>query len=172
VINDVRAFARVGGTINTFWGIVLNPLIRIDSPTRFNIITGRDTNGDGVFTERPALATDLSKPGIIFTRLGAFDPNPAPGQALIPRDFGAAAGIMQVNLRASKTIRFGSATKAQGSSKAGEQPYALTFTVQGLNIFNHTNNGAFIGNLNSPLFGQANSSLTPRRIDLGVRFTF
>ena len=40
----------------------------ISSGTRFNIFTGRDTNGDGFFTERPAFAIDLSKPGLIETK--------------------------------------------------------------------------------------------------------
>jgi hypothetical protein len=170
--NDVRAFLRIGGTINTFWGVTLNPLIRYDSPTRFNITTGRDTNGDGVFMDRPALTTNLSKPGVIITPLGAFDPNPGPDQTIIPRNFGTGAGVMQVNLRASKSIRFGSASIAQGKTKAGEKPFGLTFTIQGLNILNHTNLGGFIGNLDSPLFGRANSSFASRRIDLGIRFTF
>ena len=35
-----------------------------NSGTPFNITTGRDTNGDTFFSERPAFATDLTKPGV------------------------------------------------------------------------------------------------------------
>jgi hypothetical protein len=58
--------------------------------------------------------------------------------------------------------------------------YALTFSVNGRNIFNNVNYGNFIGNLSSPIFGEANSlagqpyssSTANRRVDLQVQFTF
>lgn len=60
--------------------------------------------------------------------------------------------------------------------------YSLTFSVAGRNIFNNVNVGPLIGNLNSPLFGRANSigglfsggpsSSANRRIDLQVTFGF
>jgi hypothetical protein len=171
VLNDVHTFANVGITYEGPWGLTFNSLIRAASANRFNIITGRDTNGDGVFTERPALATNLDKPGVIITRFGAFDPNPEPGQAIIPRNLGQGPDFFQVNLRVGKTFRF-----KRGVDKAGkptEGRYGLTLSVQGQNIFNRANFGPYIGNLNSPLFGQANSTAsTPRRLDLQVRFSF
>ena len=66
-------------------------IVRSGQP--FNITTGRDNNGDTVFTDRPAFATDLAKPGVVVTRFGAFDPNPAPGQAIIPRNYGEGPGL-------------------------------------------------------------------------------
>ncbi len=58
--------------------------------------------------------------------------------------------------------------------------YNLTFSVAGRNIFNNVNVATPIGNLSSPLFGQANglaggpysSSTANRRIDLQVSFNF
>ncbi len=58
--------------------------------------------------------------------------------------------------------------------------YNLTFSVSGRNIFNNVNLATPIGNLSSPLFGQANglaggpysSSTANRRIDLQVSFNF
>ena len=58
--------------------------------------------------------------------------------------------------------------------------YNVTFSVNERNIFNNVNDGPFIGNLSSPLFGQANSlagqpyssSTANRRIDLQLQFTF
>jgi hypothetical protein len=58
--------------------------------------------------------------------------------------------------------------------------YNLTLSVSARNLFNNVNLAAPIGNLNSPLFGQANalaggfynSSAANRRIDLQLRFTF
>jgi hypothetical protein len=52
--------------------------------------------------------------------------------------------------------------------------------VNARNLFNVVNDGTLIGNLNSPLFGQANtlaggpysSAAANRKIDLQVQFTF
>ena len=69
-----------------------------------------------------------------------------------------------------------------------DRPYNLTISVNASNIFNHTNPGAPIGNLNSPLFGQSVSLAAGgisfggggigggvannRRVDLSLRFSF
>jgi len=174
-LNDIHAFSNVGITYSARWGLTFNSLIRWASANRFNITTGRDTNGDGVFTERPGFATNLSKPGVVVTEFGAFDPNPDAGQEIVPRNFGRGPTFFQVNLRVAKTFRFnmfsGPATK--DPKKPEPKRYGLTVSVQGQNIFNHTNLGPFIGNLNSPLFGQANASAsTARRFDFQVRFSF
>jgi Carboxypeptidase regulatory-like domain len=58
--------------------------------------------------------------------------------------------------------------------------YNLTFSVNARNLFNNVNYGPYIGNLTSPIFGQANSlagqpyssSTANRRIDLQLQFTF
>ena len=53
----------VGGTMTLpKLKITLNPFIVFSSGRRFNIVTGRDTNGDGLFTERPAFATEQTDP--------------------------------------------------------------------------------------------------------------
>ncbi len=69
-----------------------------------------------------------------------------------------------------------------------DRPYSLTISVNASNIFNHTNPGAPIGNLSSPLFGQSvalaagginfggggfgGGVANNRRVDLQVRFAF
>jgi hypothetical protein len=117
---DIRHRLFLGGQINALpWGIRLNPLVTINSGRPFNITTGRDTNGDTLFTERPAFATDLSKPGVVITRFGAFDPNPLPGQELIPRNFGTGPSFFTVNLRTSKTFSFGEAPSAATGAQGG-----------------------------------------------------
>jgi len=63
---------------------------------------------------------------------------------------------------------------------ANNSRYNLTFSVSARNIFNNVNLATPIGNLSSPLFGQANglaggpysSSTANRRIDLQVSFSF
>jgi hypothetical protein len=58
--------------------------------------------------------------------------------------------------------------------------YNLTFSVAARNVFNNVNVATPVGNLSSPLFGEANglaggpysSSTANRRIDLQVSFNF
>jgi hypothetical protein len=67
-----------------------------------------------------------------------------------------------------------------GGGGSSNYRYNLTFSVSARNIFNNVNYATPIGNLSSPLFGEANglagqpyaSSTANRRIDLQVQFTF
>jgi hypothetical protein len=152
-------------------GISVNTFIVGNSGNPFNITTGRDTNGDTYFTERPAFATDLSKPGVIITPIGAFDPNPGPGQQIIPRNFGEGENFLSVNLGLSRTIRFGpaiapaaassppatvTATTAAGAKPAAKpairRPYQLQLSINASNLLNRANQGNPIGNMSSPSF--------------------
>ena len=165
---DIRHRFTLAGNIETRWGLSFAPLIVALSGAPFNIITGDDRNNDSVFTDRPALAVDLSRPSVVQTTFGAFDLAPLPGAAIIPRNFGNGPGYFSVNLRVSKTINFGplpraAATaparpQAQGQRPAAEvRPYRLTFSIAAANLFNHTNPGPPIGNLLAPEFGSSNS---------------
>lgn len=198
---DVRHSLTVGGSIIAPWKLRLNPFVLVRSGAPFNITTGRDTNGDTVFNERPALAADLNKPGVVDTPFGAFDPNPESGRPPIPRNFGQGPSFFTINLRVGRT--FGIVDKvpaSKASAKAGgsrpnvfagipgvntsEKRFFLTFSVQALNILNHTNQGPTIGNLSSPLFGRSNvsagsfgsavpgSAAGNRRVEAQLRFSF
>jgi hypothetical protein len=67
-----------------------------------------------------------------------------------------------------------------GGGGSSNYRYNLTFSISARNLFNNVNFGTPIGNLSSPLFGEANSlagqpyasSTANRRIDLQVQFTF
>src|SRR5215213_9652768 len=159
-----------------------NPFVIYSSGRPFNIITRRDTNGDGVFTERPAFATAQTDPANLRqTPIGDFDLAPAPGQELIPRNYGMGPGFFAVNLGISRAISFGNvpgpaaaaappAAAAGGtqpaptganrsaSGPAPEKRYTVTFSVNIQNLLNHTNLTNPIGNLSSPQFGQSISS--------------
>jgi hypothetical protein len=118
--NDIRHRFVLTGNFRARWGISLNPFVIVTSGTPFNITIGRDMNGDTLFTDRPALATDLTKPGVIITKFGAFDPNPPPGTEIIPRNFGSGPGALTTNLRVSKTWGFGSERRAAATQTPGQ----------------------------------------------------
>lgn len=115
--------------------------------TRFNITTGRDSNGDGFYGERPAFAADPNKPGVVRTRYGVLDPDPAPGAAIIPRNFGRGSGATDFDLSLMKIISFGTAEK---NTKQSQRSLVLSVFVS--NVFNIVNPGNPVGNMSSPRF--------------------
>jgi hypothetical protein len=183
---DIRHRFSVFGTISGLpWDIRLSPILIANSGRPFNITVGRDLNGDTLFTDRPAFATDLTDPGVRVTPYGAFDVTPSSGQEIIPRNYATGPAFFVVNLRVSKTFGFGEATQAAGGTGGGgggrrggggggrrgggggggrggggdagteRHRYNLNFSVNFQNLLNNTNEGVPVGNLSSPLFGQS-----------------
>jgi len=197
---DIRHRVFIGGSLNSKWNIRLSPFIMLQSGAPYNITVGQDIYGDTLFNARPGIPTDLSKPGLIETIYGWLDPNPSPGEQLLPRNYGRGPGIISVNARLGKTWGFGpereSASGAPSAMGAGHnngfhsifsdvsttRRYNLTLSLSARNLLNHVNEGPIIGQITSPLFGQANSvaggygafaeTANNRRLELQMRFTF
>jgi hypothetical protein len=92
--------------------LTLNPFVVASTGRFFNIVTGRDTNGDKLFMERPAFADSATAPqDLRSTPYGDFDINPKPGQTIIPRNFGEGPNFFSVNLNLSRTFGLGSAPR-------------------------------------------------------------
>jgi len=177
---DIRHWFYASANYQTRSGFSVNTFIIANSGVPFNITTGHDTNGDTFFTERPAFATDLNKPGVIVTPLGAFDPNPVPGQRIIPRNFGQGPAFFSVNFGLAKVFKFGRAIQpktppppsasgsgnvvsATGSQKPPtkpeiQRPYSLSFSLYASNALNRTNRGNPVGNMASPYFLKSNGT--------------
>jgi len=202
--NDIRNRAFIGGSINTKWNMRFSPFINLNSGSPFDITSGSDLYGTSLFNSRPGIATDPAKQGVIQTKYGLLDPNPTPGERILPRNYGRGPGQFTVNLRVSKTFGFGpEKAKASGMTPANmgggpghdhgpmggvfaspttDRRYNLTISMSGRNLFNHTNPGPIIGDITSPLFGQANSmaggfgafseNANNRRLELQMRFSF
>jgi hypothetical protein len=115
---DIRHQVIAGGSIELPWELRLSPFMVARSGVPFNITTGQDTNGDTLFTERPALAADLTRPSVVITDFGAFDLAPLPGQRIIPRNFGEGPGFFRVNLRGGKTFNLGGGAAASSGAAA------------------------------------------------------
>src|SRR5262249_16256520 len=49
----------------------------------------------------------IGDPGAIVTPFGVFNPDPRPGDVIIPRNFGQGPGFFNVNVSVSKTFGFG-----------------------------------------------------------------
>jgi hypothetical protein len=104
---DVHHRLFFGGTVSLPHGFRLSPFMVANSGAPFNIITGTDLNGDSIFNDRPAFANGASGSSIVDTGFGAFNTSSAPGQTIIPSNFGSSPAQFTLNMRLSKTIGIG-----------------------------------------------------------------
>ncbi|MBI4852445.1 MAG: TonB-dependent receptor [Acidobacteria bacterium] len=117
----------LGSSYSAPYGIRINPFLIIRSGRPFDITTGRDNNGDTRFTDRPSFA-EPGTPGSITNEYGTFNPNPRPGETIIPRNLGQGPGFASLNLAVSKTFGFGEKqSSAANQGNAGMQPVAGGF---------------------------------------------
>lgn len=146
----------MGNWINAPGETILTLMLVARSGLPFNIITGRDSNLDSLFTERPALAGDLSGPNVVITDFGVFDLDPPTGASIIPRNFGMGPGFLAVNFRLAKRFRFGSFLGGAGGDRspgAAERRTHMVLSLDVDNLFNRVNLARPVGNLDSPFFG-------------------
>ena len=157
---DVRH--RVNANINS--QVVRNVLLSIgvnaSSAPPYTLLSGVDTNGDGIFNDRPAgvgrntLRADGQVTLNIFAAyvfaFGHASAPPPPGIGVFGS--GAAAQVRTVDL--------------------GPARYRLQFFVQAQNVTNQANYIGFSGTVTSPFFGQPTAVTAMRKIDVGVNFGF
>jgi Carboxypeptidase regulatory-like domain len=178
---DVHHRFTVGGSINLKWAVRISPFIVAQTGAPFDITAGSDLFGTTRFNGRPGIAAGPARPGLIQTAYGLLDPNPAPGEPLLSRNYGRGPGQFNVNLRIAKTIglgkeRGGSDSRPTGSTGQGatlaaasgrglggligspstSHRFNLSIGLSVRNLLNHTNPGPIIGNITSPYFGSAN----------------
>ena len=171
--DDIHHRAYFGGLLNLPWQFVLNPFLVLQSSSPFNITVGEDLNGDSQFNDRPAFATDLSRPSVYRTPWGNFDSDPIPGQTIIPINRGIGPSLAMLNLNFGRNFAFGPkiidpSAPPPPAPKPGQKPkkieiqrkFQLNLGIEGQNIFNTVNGGTPTGVLGSPIFGQSTSLST------------
>ncbi|HVX65461.1 MAG TPA: carboxypeptidase regulatory-like domain-containing protein, partial [Bryobacteraceae bacterium] len=107
---DVRHRVFTGGSVTAPWKLMFSPFIAASSGQPFNIVTGTDLNGDGIFNDRPSFCT--SGPNCIATAWGNLDKSPTAGEQIIPRNYGRGPGQFSFNLRLARTFGFGKKTES------------------------------------------------------------
>jgi hypothetical protein len=155
------------------WDSAINLFFGARSHSWFNITTGQDNNGDSIYNDRPAFATDLTRPSVVKTSLGNFDTDPIPGQTIIPINYGHAPAFTFLEIEATKDFHLGPRPASpaqqipnapQGSRTKAElppRPYRLQFGIAADNVLNTVNPGPPVGVLTSPFFGKSISLNTP-----------
>lgn len=179
---DVHHRVFLAGTITPILGIRFNPLLVFTSGPPFDITAGQDLYGTTLFNGRPGIGSNPNQPGIIQTPYGLLDPNPIPGEPLLPRNFGRGPDQVVLNMRVGRTFSFGGEHGAShrvdaggsgpprgapqgpfsvGGGGGGPAPsssgrYSLTISMSIRNVLNHNNPGPITGDITSPIFGRAN----------------
>jgi hypothetical protein len=119
---DIHHRIFMGGSVTTRWNIRLSPFLIYQSSRPYNIFIGRDLNGDGIFNDRPSFGVSSDPGAVQFGPNVYLNPNPLPGETIIPRNYGNAPGFFSLNLRFSKTFGFGPETSAGGAAAGGAVP--------------------------------------------------
>ncbi len=147
-------------------GFQLQPFFNAHSGAPFDITTGTDLNGDTLYNDRPAFATDMTRSSVVRTAFGNFDTAPLPNLHLIPRNYATAPGFAWLDLQAGKDFHIGPRPNAEAATSTGngkpapapkkaERPWDLKFQVEAQNVLNRNNPGLPIGVLSSPYFGRS-----------------
>ena len=119
----------------------------------FDITTGTDVNGDTIFNDRPAFATDLTRASVVRTAFGTFDTAPLPNQRLVPRNYGSSPGLAWLDVQLYRDFHLGPRPRANAvapggqASPAAARPWDLKFQVEAQNVLNHNNPGVPVGAL-------------------------
>ena len=139
-------------------GVVLTTQFDAASGNPYNVTTGFDGNGDGIFNDRPRYATGADS-NVYATRFGALSPT-GTGAALA-RNAGTAPWNLHLDDNLSRSF---AVPHFEGKT--------IAVNVRSTNVLNHTNVTAVGGVLGSPLFGRGYTADPGRRIEVGLRYSF
>ncbi len=129
----------------------------------YNVTTGFDNNGDGVFNDRPVYAAGATGTSTVYgTRFGALSPT-GTGTPI-----GRNAGTLPWNVHLDSNLSRSFALP----HAAGKDGQTLALNLRSTNLVNHTNVTAAGGVLGSPLFGEAYQADPGRRVEVGLRWSF
>lgn len=181
-VQDVRH--RMNAMLNVPFvaGIRLNANAFAQSATPYNIITGVDSNADGVVNDRPAgVGRNAARGAVRFDMsmrlsrsigFGGARPTGAGGPGGGgPRGGGGGRGGLQ---QAQGPVGPGGPGGGGGGGFFGgeNQRFSAEVFISANNILNRVNYLNFVGNQLSPFFGQATSASQPRRLEVGLNFRF
>ncbi len=170
---ESRDWARPTGspTHNLFAVIIYSLPLKIGSTTNlsvssgapYDVTTGFDNNGDGVFNDRPSLVTS-SGTGVYATRFGLLSTNPSNGN--LQRNIGTMPATVHLDLSLNRTFTL----KEKRGSVLHQQ--TLRFDARSANLLNHANYTAVDGIVGTPQFTQPTTADFGRRIEFGARIGF
>lgn len=149
------------GMLNLPRKVELSSQFDAQSGAPYDVTTGTDDNGDGVFNDRPSYAAAAGQ-GVYSTQFGLLTPNATNGD--VPRNLGTMPTLVHLDMNLSRAWKLG--------SQSSDRARTLTLNARAANLLNHTNATAVGSVVGSPMFGQAVAAESARRLELGMRFSF
>ena len=129
----------------------------------YNVVTGTDNNGDGVFNDRPSLITEQVT-GTYQTPFGLLNATSINGT--LGRNAGTMPTLIHLDSNLSRTFEL------HGHGLSADRHQSLTLNARSANLLNHTN-VTTVGNVvGSPTFTQPLAAEAARRVEFGIRYTF
>ena len=118
--SDVRHRFVVGTSVPLPWKFSLNPFFLASTGSPYDIITGRDTVGDGILAQRPELlnlaASGCTGQNLVYTAsFGCFNLAPPAGAPTIGRNYGRGPATATLMLRIQRSWAFGGKTESNGN---------------------------------------------------------
>ncbi len=149
------------GQINLPYKISMTSQFDAASGLPYDVTTGTDNNGDGIFNDRPSYASAAGE-GVYATHFGLLSTTAVNGD--LPRNSGTMPVTVHLDGNLSRAFTIGSAK--------ADRHETLTLNARSANLINHTNVTAVGTVVGSPTFTQSIAAETARRFELGARFTF
>jgi hypothetical protein len=158
---DIRRRFNVGWISSQLRNFNANLNFNVSSAQPYTIRTGFDTNGDLLFTDRPAGVGRNSARGAAQWNVNGF--------FSYSRQFGKPVQMPGgINFRSDG----GALTATQGAASSAGR-FRLSFNASVQNLTNHGNLGGFVGTLTSPNYGKATALINgTRKIDIGMGISF
>jgi Carboxypeptidase regulatory-like domain/TonB dependent receptor len=129
----------------------------------YNVITGMDNNGDGVFNDRPSLTAQPGT-GTYQTPFGLLNTTALNGS--LGRNAGTMPALIHLDSNLSRTFEFHS------HGLAADRHQSVTLNARSANLLNHTNVTSVGNVVGSPTFTQPLAAEAARRVEFGIRYTF
>lgn len=145
------------------FGIASTTNVSLASGMPYDVTTGFDNNGDGVFNDRPSLVTAPGA-GVSQTRFGLLSTNLASGD--LPRNIGTMPSTVHLDLSLSREF------KMREKTASGKHEQTLRIDARSSNLLNHANYTSVDGIIGTPQFGDPITGDYGRRIEFGARLSF
>ena len=129
----------------------------------YNVVTGMDNNGDGVFNDRPSLTAQQGT-GVYQTPFGLLNTTGLNGT--LGRNAGTMPTLVHLDSNLSRTFEL----HTHGLSADRHQ--SVTLNARSANLLNHTNVTSVGNVVGPPTFTQPLAAEAARRVELGIRYTF
>jgi hypothetical protein len=155
---DREHSVTAGSNLTVAGGVMISPYLTTASGRVFNLTTGFDNNGDGLFADRPAIVA-ANTPGAIQTPYGWLLADRPADAGMVTRNAGREPYTLRLDVRVSRAFRF--------SANA-----ALILAANVENVLNRANFEGVNGVVTSSSFGIANRAGVPRRLYLAAGFSF